>query len=175
MRGHKFWWQNKSMANKSSSFFLLTSPSLYQTAEAWQRLYEPGEGFSYWGRTWRGGPRLYWRFDPFFLSASFSNDLAVWTFMPPPLSSLPVIGWASLVSNLCHLDECVPPPFMLRWPFPLHYQPQCATWILAGGTSICNKTHSLNYVQQNNLITRITVGEKSCIHQTCAGCMSTNI
>lgn len=25
-----------------------------------------------------------------------------------------VIGWASLVSNLRHLDECVPPPFMLH-------------------------------------------------------------
>lgn len=69
------------------------------------------------GETSRAGPRPYWRFDPFVLSASFSNDLAAQTFMSLPFIRPPPGDWmglSSLVSNLCHLDECVPVPLMLH-------------------------------------------------------------
>lgn len=45
------------------------------------------------------------RLSSFFFKWPCSAD-----FYASPLYSLAVIGWAFLVSNLCHLDECVPPP-----------------------------------------------------------------
>lgn len=65
-----------------------------------------------------------------FLSFSFSNDLAAWTFMPSLYSLLWLDG--PPCSSLCPLDECFSLPFMCLCAIPATSN---ATWIFCWAPS----------------------------------------
>lgn len=111
--GHKFWWQNKSgkSAAAESLFNFHSIRQLRRGSESTSQ----ARALLNRDRHQEEGPVVVeiWSFRliSFFFKWPCCTD-----FYVSLLYSLPVIGWASLVSNLCHLDECLPLPFILHWP-----------------------------------------------------------